>query len=181
MNLSRKLRYLYIRFIRIRATPEQVARGMAIGLFIGMTPTIPFQMLLAVFVSSLFKENKIAAALGVWITNPITALPIYLFNFKIGRFLVLGRTGNVDKEQVNVIQNLIENGITSESVLNVLEMGWQNLLFLLAGSVVVGLITAVIGFWVTRPLYVYLKNKHISRRIAERAHRIRMRQRQNGM
>ncbi len=65
-----------------------VAKGLALGLFIAFTPTIPFQMLLAATAAYLVKANLPAAVAGVWATNPLTALPIYLSANRLGRFLL---------------------------------------------------------------------------------------------
>ena len=78
-----------IRFLRLRGTPDEVAKGVALGIFIGMTPTFGFQMAIALFFAWLLRENKLAAVLGVWITNPITAPFIYAAQYETGR-LILG-------------------------------------------------------------------------------------------
>ena len=78
-----------ILFLRLRGTPEEVAKGLALGIFIGMTPTFGFQMAIALFFAWLLKENKIAAVIGVWVTNPITAPIIYAAQYETGR-LILG-------------------------------------------------------------------------------------------
>jgi hypothetical protein len=77
-----------IRFIRLRGTPDEVAKGVALGIFIGMTPTFGFQMAIALFFSWLLKENKLAAILSVWVTNPITAPFIYAAQYETGRILL---------------------------------------------------------------------------------------------
>lgn len=77
-----------IRFIRLRGTPEEVAKGLALGIFIGMTPTFGFQMVIALFFAWLLKENKLAALLGVWVTNPITAPIIYATQYETGRIIL---------------------------------------------------------------------------------------------
>jgi hypothetical protein len=53
-----------------------------------MTPTFGFQMILAVFFALLLKENKLAAVLGVWISNPLTAPFIYVIEYESGRVLL---------------------------------------------------------------------------------------------
>ena len=78
-----------VRFLRLRGTPEEVAKGLALGIFVGMTPTFGFQMAIALFFAWILRENKIAAVLGVWVTNPITAPFIYAAQYETGR-LVLG-------------------------------------------------------------------------------------------
>jgi uncharacterized protein (DUF2062 family) len=77
-----------IRFLRLRGTPEEVAKGVALGIFIGMTPTFGFQMVIALFFAWILKENKIAALIGVWVTNPITAPFIYAGQYETGRILL---------------------------------------------------------------------------------------------
>jgi len=84
----RQLKLNLLRFIRMRGTPDEIAKGMALGIFIGMTPTFGFQMALAVFFAILLKENKLAAVLGVWITNPLTAPLIYALEYESGRLLM---------------------------------------------------------------------------------------------
>jgi len=78
------LKRAYERFLKIRGSPREIALGFSLGLFIGMTPTIGFQMPIAIFVAALFKWNKISAALAVWITNPLTAPLIYSFSYFVG-------------------------------------------------------------------------------------------------
>ena len=77
-----------INFLRLRGTPEEVAKGLALGIFIGMTPTFGFQMAIALFFAWILKENKIAALLAVWVTNPITAPFIYAAQYETGRLLL---------------------------------------------------------------------------------------------
>ncbi|MBW1669288.1 MAG: DUF2062 domain-containing protein, partial [Deltaproteobacteria bacterium] len=38
MKLIRQLKYLYIRFIRLRGDPRELALGTALGVFAGMMP-----------------------------------------------------------------------------------------------------------------------------------------------
>jgi len=61
-----------------------VAGGVALGLFIAFTPTIPFQMLLAAAGALLLKVNLPAAVAGVWVTNPVTAVPVFLAARRLG-------------------------------------------------------------------------------------------------
>jgi uncharacterized protein (DUF2062 family) len=82
--LSAIAKKFYKRFINIRGNPHDIALGFALGLFIGMTPSIGIQMVIAAIIAALLKWNKIAAAMGVWITNPLTAPLIYAATFYVG-------------------------------------------------------------------------------------------------
>lgn len=78
------LKRLYYRFLKIRGTPQQMSLGLALGVFIGMTPFLGFHTAIAVMLASLFKWSKIAAGVGVFVTNPLTAPLIYPLTYKLG-------------------------------------------------------------------------------------------------
>jgi len=79
---------IYERFVKIRGQPKEIALGFALGVFVGMTPSMGFQTPLAVFLAALVKWSKISAAMGVWITNPLSAPFIYGVNYVIGANLI---------------------------------------------------------------------------------------------
>jgi uncharacterized protein (TIGR03546 family) len=79
---------VYERFVKIRGRPREIALGFALGIFIGMTPTMGIQMPIAVFIAALFKWSKISAAFGVWITNPFTSPFIYGITYIVGAKLL---------------------------------------------------------------------------------------------
>lgn len=87
-SIRRALFKVYERFVKIRGQPKEIALGFALGIFIGMTPTMGAQIPIAIFLAAFFKWSKIAATFGVWITNPITAPFIYGVNYTIGAKLM---------------------------------------------------------------------------------------------
>jgi uncharacterized protein (DUF2062 family) len=87
-NLVSIIRRVYERFIRIRGEPREVALGFALGIFIGMTPTVGIQTPIAVFLAALFKWSKLSAAVGVWISNPLTVPLIYGVSYITGAKLL---------------------------------------------------------------------------------------------
>ncbi|MCP3926771.1 MAG: DUF2062 domain-containing protein [Desulfobacterales bacterium] len=72
------------RFVKIRGNPRDIALGFSLGIFVGLTPTMGFQMIIAIFFASLLRWNKFSAAAAVWFTNPLTAIPIYGLNYWVG-------------------------------------------------------------------------------------------------
>lgn len=87
-RLIESVRKTYERFLKIRGTPREIALGFALGLFVGMSPTMGFQMAIAVFLAALLKWNKISAAAAVWITNPVTAPIIYGVTYFVGANII---------------------------------------------------------------------------------------------
>lgn len=57
-----------------------LARGVAVGLLIGLTPTVGVQTLLMLVVSVLIRANFVAAFVASCINNPVT-LPLFYFGF----------------------------------------------------------------------------------------------------
>ena len=60
------------------------AKGLAIGVFSGCFPFFGFQTLIGVFFAKLARGNIVLAAIGTWISNPFTYIPLYYFNYKVG-------------------------------------------------------------------------------------------------
>ena len=56
------------------------AKGLAIGVFSGCFPFFGFQTLMGVFFAKIAKGNIVLAAIGTWISNPFTYIPLYYFN-----------------------------------------------------------------------------------------------------
>jgi len=130
------LRKTYERFLKIRGKPRDIALGLSLGLFIAMTPTMGFQMVIAVFFASLLKWNKISAAIGVWITNPITAPFIYSFSYFVGLKLYTPK-------QMYKLPALMD----SAGIYKILLKAPSLFTTLTIGGVVIGIPVAIIGYY----------------------------------
>ncbi len=87
-NAERVARYFYLRFARVRGTPEYIARGLAAGVFAGLFPIFGLQIAFGIALAWVLRGHKLMAAAGTWISNPATNIPIFLFNFQVGRSLL---------------------------------------------------------------------------------------------
>jgi uncharacterized protein (DUF2062 family) len=74
-------------------TAHHIALGTAMGMFIGLTPTVGIQMAIVIAVYYLclpfFRFNCKAAIVTVYISNPLTMVPLYWFDYRVGQ-LVFG-------------------------------------------------------------------------------------------
>ena len=114
-------------------SPYFNAKGMAVGVFSGCFPFFGFQTLLGIFFARLINGNLILAAIGTWISNPFTYLPLYIFNFKIGSLFFKNQSESISFDE------LIGSDLWSQ--------GWIFTTRLLIGSFLVGLFLAFfIGF-----------------------------------
>ncbi|MCH9655650.1 MAG: DUF2062 domain-containing protein [Planctomycetes bacterium] len=79
---------------------HSIALGTAIGMFIALTPTVGIQMLIVIcfafLTRPLFRFNQIASLITVYVSNPLTIVPIYWFDYKIGTYYVGGSMTQAD-------------------------------------------------------------------------------------
>ena len=111
------------------------AKGLAIGVFSGCFPFFGFQTLLGVFLAKLAKGNIVLAAIGTWISNPFTYIPLYYFNYKVGS-IFLNNSPNKIIEKNLVIEDLWKQGSIFSLRLLLGSSCVGFLLGLIAGSIV---------------------------------------------
>jgi len=90
-------RKLLVPFLRRSQSPEYSARGVALGLLIGMTPTLGLHLLLVLAVWAIagkfFPQRKFSLLVAMaWtcVMNPLTAAPLYYLFFVTGRLMLGG-------------------------------------------------------------------------------------------
>ena len=82
--LIHKLRWLW----QQDGSPAHRARGLAAGVFTGCLPFFGLQIVLGVALAATIRGNRILAAAGTWISNPLTTLPICWLNYQLGALLI---------------------------------------------------------------------------------------------
>ena len=97
-------RALLRRILMSNDSPHAIALGTAIGMLIGMTPTVGLQLVMvtitAALTRKLFYFNRAAAFITVYISNPVTVVPIYYFLFRVGKLLVPGEVTRQELEAI---------------------------------------------------------------------------------
>jgi len=145
MLFRRRFRYIYLRLIRLRGHPHELALGMAFGIFTGMMPIIPFHTIVAVSLSLVFKASKITAAAGVWICNPVTIYLVYKYCYRIGSF-ILGFDHNT--KIVAPVVEAINRGELLDVVAEILSAGGMVVAPFLLGGIVLGIIFAAPSYFI---------------------------------
>jgi len=142
---KRAIRLLYLRILRLKGQPREVAGGVAIGVFIGMTPTVPLHTVLAVLTALLLGKSKLAAALGVWISNPLFLPFVYLLDYEVGRII----TGTNPP-------SLMVSGFSIHSLI---ELGWDIFYPLFIGGLVMGLVLAIPSYFITKRIITLYRER----------------------
>ena len=124
-SLRRWLRWLWSQ----EGTPGQRARGVAAGVFCGCYPFFGLQTIFSIGIASLVRGNHLLAAAGTLISNPLTYVPLYWFNYQLGSWLLGTKTNAA------VFNDLNRS--------NLWQQGWSFTQRLLLGSTVVGAVLAL--------------------------------------
>tara|TARA_Y100001968_G_C18988956_1_gene540495 strand:+ start:227 stop:532 length:306 start_codon:yes stop_codon:yes gene_type:complete len=101
---------------------------------------------MGVFLARIFNGNSIMAAIGTWISNPFTYVPLYYFNYRLGSLIL-----NKDKNIVD-FSHITTDQLWSQS--------WYLSSRLIIGSMCMGLFTGMLG-----GLGLYFLLKKLSNRI----------------
>jgi len=142
--LKKKIKEFIKNAKTLQGDPHYIAMGMAIGVFIGITPTFPFHTVLAVALALVFRASKPAAALGVWAGNPITMPFFYLGSYKIG-MLILGNSVPYDEKYISIPE--------------LLKLGLDVTAALITGGAVLGILPAIFSYFVARKIFTNIRNR----------------------
>lgn len=80
----------------LKGGAEFMARGVAVGLFVGLTPTVGFQTLLMIVGCMIARGNFLAAFVVSWVSNPFTMGPLYWGFHILGETLLRALPLSVD-------------------------------------------------------------------------------------
>ena len=90
-SFARSGRYVLLRLWRLSGSPHAIAIGCAAGVFIGFTPFLGFQFMLAALLAWILGGSIIAAALGTFVANPLSFPLIWISTHKIGCLILTGQ------------------------------------------------------------------------------------------
>ena len=131
---------------------RSVAGGVSLGFFLAFIP-IPIQMLLAIPASIIVGVNLPITMLALWISNPLTMAPLFLFAYKIGAW-VTNQSGSLKSLAFEPTFAGLADKLT--------EIWWP----LSVGCLISGLAAAVIGNILVRWLWMIflLRSRRNNRR-----------------
>lgn len=150
-RLKRSFRFNYLRVIRMKASAHSIAMGMAVGIFVGFMPIIPFQTIVAVALAFVVRANKITAALGTWVSNPVNMIPFYSMLFFVGQLVLPFSDIHFDLRPEHL------------ELKSLLTHGWEVVLIMIVGGLILGVPSALIAYFLTlRAVLAYRKRKALN-------------------
>ena len=140
LNLIQRIRNFISWLWNQEGSPSKRALGLGVGIFSGCFPFFGLQTLMGVFLAKIFKGNSILAAVGTWISNPFTYVPLYYFNYRLGSLILNKEKNIVDFSHITTTE--------------LWSQGWYLSSRLIIGSIGMGLLTGIFGGF---SLYILLK------------------------
>ena len=145
-KLQRIARYYFLMLKRLRGDPGSLARGVALGTFIGITPTIPLHTVSIIALSFPLRASKISSLLAaVVVSNPLTFFPTYYLSWLIGDRLL---PGILTWDKIDAIMLAISSGTGYMTTISQMgNLGLDALTVLLLGGCLLALPLTVAGYF----------------------------------
>ncbi|NJK39080.1 MAG: DUF2062 domain-containing protein [Oscillatoriales cyanobacterium RM1_1_9] len=124
------------RLSHLAGEPDYLARGLALGVFAGWFPFFGLQIAFGIGLASLFRGHPLLAAAGTWVSNPLTYVPIYLFNYQVGLWLLGAPAIPFDLNQLLAAERIWDLGLDFAAAL-------------LLGCCVVGIVCALVAYFLS--------------------------------
>lgn len=145
-RLIRILRYYYLKFKRLNDNPRALAGGTAIGVLVGLTPTVPLHTPLIILLTFITNTSVVAAILVSWVVfNPVTIVPIYYVS------IVIGSSVTPFEVSYEKIQDLIHAIDVSSNLFfsleQILALGYEAIVVLFVGGFIFSLPFAVVSYY----------------------------------
>jgi uncharacterized protein (DUF2062 family) len=179
--LLKRLRYALRVILSSHHSPQQIAAGAALGMFIAFTPTLGFQTILVVLLATMFRVSRIPAIIMVYVTNVFTAVPIYGACYLLGgRVCELFGMPPVRWETFESFAKALRQGSEMGAIefighisMTFAVLGIKIALPLWVGGVIVGLICTVITYAIILRLvegHRVLQAQRLARRLKKKVH-----------
>ncbi|MEL7463248.1 MAG: DUF2062 domain-containing protein [Pseudomonadota bacterium] len=158
---KRALEYYSYRMKRLPDSPTRIALGFAIGAYVSFTPFFGFHFVVAAMVAWMFRANVMASAIGTFVGNPITFPFIATLSLELGS-RIFGPL---------IVEDLSEMGFWE--MVGVFGTHIHELVIpYFVGGFVPGMISAVVSFYVVRPLVESYQRRRRAKLVARAKARI---------
>lgn len=144
MIFNEAIKTRFHQFVSIDEPPHRISLAFAIGVFIAFSPTIGLHTISAVAAAWLFKMNRAVIIAGSLVSNPWTMVFVYGSSICFGSFIL-------QNENSCFIESLGKNEL----------MAYPKTMLMpyLTGTIVLGIIVALISYFLLYMVLVMYKGK----------------------
>lgn len=157
LSLQRTFRYYSLRLKRLGGDPKSLAMGTAVGIFIGITPTIPLHTVAIIGVTLLMRVNTIAALISATVvSNPLTFAPLYYLSWKIGNFILPGR---LTWERLQEVLEVITSESFLVSLKTVSNLSINAVLVMMIGGILLAIPPTLVSYYFSLRFFIKVREK----------------------
>ena len=148
---------LYRKFKQLQGSSASLAKGTAVGVFIGIAPLMPFKSMLIVLMTVATGSSTVAALfVCTIICNPLTYVPLYYLAWLVGSLLLPGRA---DWETLQAAVDRVREAGMVEAVSLLGQLGLDAGIVLLTGGVVLALPLTFLSYPAALRLFVRIERQ----------------------
>lgn len=156
-NPLRAIKYFTLRFMRLRGSPYSLAMGAAVGVFIGISPTVPLHTVAIIGITLLMRVSTISALIaGAVVCNPLTMAPQYYLCWKAGNMILPDR---LTWNRIQEVLIILKDSGFMESLRSISHLSKDAIAVMLTGGFVIGLPLAVLCYFLSFRFFVRLREK----------------------
>lgn len=156
LKLTASPRTLLRSILALDDSPHAIALGVAIGIFVGLTPSVGIQTILVLAIIFIcrpfFYFNGTAAMASTYVSNPLTMAPMYYFWYRLGAWFLPNTDADVNFDGLLKFEGLA-GWWESTSTLAV-QVGFP----MLIGALLTAPIGAAIAYPLTHHLVRWFRN-----------------------
>ena len=151
--------------MRIKDSASAIAVGVACGVFVSFTPLMGLHIVLAIALAWVLGGNVIASVIGTAVGNPLTFPFIWLATYRAGSW-ALGMRGAREDTATNfgaeVWRMIAERqGGLGDALIGI----GENFIWPMSvGGVPLGILSAVLAYWITKPTVAAFQDTRLKRR-----------------
>ncbi len=102
-RITRFFKAIYTKLVRINDTPQKIAVGFGIGVFLGTIPAVG--PIVSLLLATVLRVNRASALLGNLLTNAWLDIATFLLAIKIGSFVIGVDWKDVHKNWTTFVRN----------------------------------------------------------------------------
>lgn len=151
-TIKRVVRYNLIRIKRLSGNPHALAGGVAIGVFVGLSPTVPLHTTLIVSLALVTRTSVLAGIIVSWLVcNPLTFFPIYYISVLLGNHLT---PYEINYQRIQLLLSQLTDGSGFHASLSILSsLGIESIIVLLVGGFVFSLPFSFLSYYLAVPFF----------------------------
>ena len=152
-----------LRFTRLRAPVETLARGAGLGTVTAIIPTVPVTSILVILLAKPCRANLPAALIVSYLVcNPITVFPEYYLAWRVGDLVF---PGELRWEHIRSLLHRLEAGSFMEDLKVIGTLGWETVKVMLTGGALLSIPFGAVAYFASYGFFERMRERRLKRQL----------------